>query len=104
MKCGFRMTSRSDRALTTYRETTDTLQINSGRGNRNGSHVLNGILDDLHQVRRGGIVEDNLVLLDQRRRRRKDLQALGAEGVLPGGHIESSLRVFKQFTLTLPRG
>jgi len=29
---------------------------------------------------------------------------LGAEGVLPGRHIESFLRVFKQFTHTLPRG
>jgi len=30
--------------------------------------------------------------------------SLGAEGVLPGRHIESFLRVFKQFTLKLPRG
>ena len=30
--------------------------------------------------------------------------ALGAEGVLPGRQIESFLRVFKQFTLNLPRG
>jgi len=29
---------------------------------------------------------------------------LGAEGVLPGRHIESFLRVLKQFTHTLPRG
>ena len=29
---------------------------------------------------------------------------LGAEGVLPGRQIESFLRVFKQFTLNLPRG
>ena len=29
---------------------------------------------------------------------------LGAEGVLPGGYIECFLRVFKQFTHTLPRG
>ena len=29
---------------------------------------------------------------------------LGAEGVLPGRHIESFLRVFKQFTLILPMG
>ena len=29
---------------------------------------------------------------------------LGAEGVLPGRHIESFLRVFKQFTHTIPRG
>ena len=32
------------------------------------------------------------------------IYTLGAEGVLPGGHIESFLRVFKQSTLTLPRG
>ena len=32
------------------------------------------------------------------------LHTLGAEGVLPGGHIESLLRVFKQFTHTLPSG
>jgi len=30
--------------------------------------------------------------------------SLGAGGVLPGGYIESFLRVFKQFTHTLPRG
>ena len=30
--------------------------------------------------------------------------SLGAEGVLPGRQIESFLRVFKQFTLNLPRG
>src|SRR5258707_7716492 len=29
---------------------------------------------------------------------------LGAEGVLPGRHIESFLRVFKQFTHSLPSG
>jgi len=29
---------------------------------------------------------------------------LGAEGVLPGRYIESLLRVFKQFTHTLPSG
>src|SRR5258705_75673 len=29
---------------------------------------------------------------------------LGAEGVLPGRHIVSFLRVFKQFTHTLPSG
>jgi len=31
-------------------------------------------------------------------------QSLGAEGVLPGRYIESLLRVFKQFTHTLPSG
>ena len=31
-------------------------------------------------------------------------RSLGAEGVLPGRQIESLLRVFKQFTLNLPRG
>jgi len=31
-------------------------------------------------------------------------EALGAEGVLPGGYIESLLRVFKQLTHTLPGG
>ena len=30
--------------------------------------------------------------------------SLGAEGVLPGRQIESFVRVFKQFTLNLPRG
>jgi len=37
---------------------------------------------------------------DQSRR----AKSLGAEGVLPGGHIESLLRVFKQFTHTFPSG
>jgi len=38
----------------------------------------------------------------ERRRRNPMTGSLGAEGVLPGGHIESLLRVFKQFTHTLP--
>ena len=33
-----------------------------------------------------------------------DLLTLGAGGVLPGRQIESLLRVFKQFTHTLPTG
>ena len=33
---------------------------------------------------------------------RKRSQTLGAEGVLPSRHIESFLRVFKQFTHNLP--
>jgi len=32
----------------------------------------------------------------------RELQALGAEGVIPGRYIVSLLRVFKQFTHTLP--
>jgi len=32
----------------------------------------------------------------------EDLVTLGAEGILPGGYIESLLRVFKQFTHILP--
>jgi len=32
------------------------------------------------------------------------VETLGAEGVLPGRYIESLLRVFKQFTHTLPCG
>jgi len=32
------------------------------------------------------------------------LLSLGAEGVLPGGYIESLLRVFKQLTHILPSG
>jgi hypothetical protein len=34
----------------------------------------------------------------------EDLNPLGAEGVLPGRHIVSFLRVFKQFTHLIPRG
>ena len=33
-----------------------------------------------------------------------DVFSLGAGGVLPGRQIESLLRVFKQFTHTLPTG
>jgi hypothetical protein len=32
------------------------------------------------------------------------VQSLGAEGVLPGRHIESLLRVFKQFAHLIPSG
>jgi len=39
-----------------------------------------------------------------RQRRKGDERTLGAEGVLPGRYIESLLRVFKQFTHTLPSG
>jgi hypothetical protein len=34
----------------------------------------------------------------------EDLLPLGAEGVLPGRHIVSLLRVFKQFTHLIPSG
>ena len=37
-----------------------------------------------------------------RRRRHVDEKTLGAEGALPSRHIESFLRVFKQFTHNLP--
>ena len=34
--------------------------------------------------------------------REDELDSLGAEGVIPGRYIVSFLRVFKQFTHTLP--
>jgi hypothetical protein len=34
----------------------------------------------------------------------EDIVTLGAEGVLPGRHIVSLLRVFKQFTRLIPSG
>ena len=50
-----------------------------------------------------------LIILHQRSSKEMDeaascLLSLGAEGVLPGRYIESLLRVFKQFTHTLPSG
>ena len=44
-------------------------------------------------LHRGWLVQDE-----------EDVEALGAEGVLPRGYIESLLRVFKQYILSLPTG
>ena len=40
--------------------------------------------------------------MENKREAFKQTQTLGAEGVLPSRHIESFLRVFKQFTHNLP--
>ena len=68
--------------------------------------VLQGWTDRL--VARETVVNERLVWLwDQVNAMNVDEEeedTLGAEGVLPGRQIESFLRVFKQFTLNLPRG
>ena len=79
------------------------------RANASTSIVINKMVSNAFLVIRGGCQGDafscllyDLGIEPLATMIRALMLTLGREGVLPGGYIESLLRVFKQFTHTLP--
>jgi len=64
-------------------------------------HTTGLALTRIGREHQSGFQKQKKIIEWKRRAKREketDLHALGTEGVLPGGYIESFLRVFKQFT------